>query len=137
MAAIAISVEHDVEGLQVALRELFEESFETRRLKASRLGSDPDSLARAIDDLDVRTLSPGYYVRASYLLDLSNAIETGVQYTASMLDRCDVLGLQAVKIARGEFQHDHPTCSACGERQESRFATRCCGCQVEFARGGK
>lgn len=92
--------------------------------------------ARVLDEAPPRSLSPGYYDRSSYLLDLSSAIEAGAQYSAAMLARCDVVGLDAVKRARAEFEHDHPSCGACGTRQDNHFMRKCKSCQATFNRGG-
>lgn len=135
-AAPPIRVESDAEGLQLALRELFEESYLREAIAGLMDEADEETRARALDDLPERTLSPGYYGRASYLLDLGGAIECGAGYSANTLTRSDVTGLQALKRARGEYEHDHPPCGRCGTRQDNRWATQCRSCGVKFAGKG-
>lgn len=135
IAEAQIAVESDVLGLQTALRELFEEAY-LREAMASLLDDACEAdRERALEDLPARTLSPGYYDRASYLLDLGAAIDAGVSYAASTLSRSDVRGLQALKRARGEYEQDHPSCGRCGTRQDNRWATQCRSCQCKFASG--
>lgn len=128
-----IPVERDVEGLQLALRELFEESYLREAIAATMSEADEATRERVLDDLPVRSLSPGYYDRAGYLLDLGTAIELGAAYAADALTRSDVRGLQAVKRARNEYEQDHPPCGRCGTRQDNRWATQCRSCNVKFA----
>jgi hypothetical protein len=97
--------------------------------------ADEASRARALDDLPERTISPGYYDRASYLLDLGAAIECGAMYSANALSREDVRGLQSLKRARSEFEHDHPACGSCGARQDNRWIVECRKCNAKF--GGR
>lgn len=130
----SVRVDQDAEGLRLAVRELFEESFaqESVRPLLALLGDNDSERERVMSTMPERTLSPGYYDRSAYLLELGSAIEAGAQYTATMLARVDVLGLQAVRRAKAQFEYDHPACSACGIRQESRFAAQCRGCRVKF-----
>ncbi len=130
-----IQVERDQEGVQQALRAVFEESFQRNAISESMRSADAETREAMLADLDLRALSPGYYARASYLLDLANAIQAGIHYSASQLTRDDVRGLLAVSRAKAEFEHDHPACSACGRRQDGRFAMKCPGCGAEFNRG--
>jgi hypothetical protein len=127
-----LQVERDVEGLQAALRELFEESYLREAIAGIMSDSDDETRWRAMDDLPVRSLSPGYYDRACYLLDLGTAIELGASYSSSVLTRTDVRGLQAVKRARNEYEQDHPPCGRCGTRQDNRWAHQCRECGVKF-----
>jgi len=119
-----ISIEHDAEGLQLALRELFEEGFVRNQLEAQEGGVAPEELDA---EMPARTLSPGYYVRAGYLLSVSRSIELGVSYNASSLTHADVDGLQAVRAARNGFEYDHPQCPGCGAQQENRYHCHKCG----------
>lgn len=128
-----IQTERDIDGLQAALRELFEESYLREAIAGVMSDADEDSKNRALDDLPVRSLSPGYYDRAVYLLDLATAIELGVGYSAAALPRHDVRGLQAVKRARNEYENDHPSCGRCATRQDNRWASQCRSCGVKFA----
>jgi ribosomal protein L40E len=132
LAAPPIRVENDPEGVRIALVELFEESFFL--MGEDDLGGDTESLARLRDNLPPRTLSPGYYDHARYLLELGYSMEAGVQYTADTLSRTDVRGLQALARAHATFNAKHPSCSRCGARQDSDFAPNCRKCGVEFVR---
>lgn len=128
-----VHVERDPEGLQLALRELFEEAFCREAIGPVMEKADEETRDRAMDDMPMRSLSPGYYSRAEYLLDLGSAIEAGAGYSAEVLGREDVTGLQALKRARQEFERDHPAC-ACGTRQHNRFILECRSCHAKFAR---
>ena len=128
-----IAIEKDAEGLQVALRELFEEAYLREAIAGVMAEAGEEDRARALDDLPERTLSPGYYDRASYLLDLSSAIQVGASYSAATLTRSDVVGLQAVKRARSEYEQAHPPCGRCGTRQDNVWATQCRSCGTKFA----
>lgn len=129
----ALQVERDAEGLHQALRTLFEEAY-----VREQIGDVPDdagdvTLDRMYEDLPLRELSPGYYSRAEYLLDLGAAIELGAQYPAAFLARADVTGLQQLRRAKAEFERDHPPCPQCGTRQPNRHMLKCAGCGVKFA----
>jgi tRNA(Ile2) C34 agmatinyltransferase TiaS len=52
-----------------------------------------------------------------------------------MLLREDINGLRAIKLAKAEFEHDHPGCPRCGTRQQSRFAHSCSNCQYKLGGG--
>jgi hypothetical protein len=128
-----VHVERDPEGLQVALRELFEEAFCREAIRPVMEQADEETRNRAMDDMPMRTLSPGYYSRAEYILDLGSAIEAGAAYSAEVLGREDVTGLQALKRAKQEFEHDHPACS-CGTRQHNRYIFECRSCHAKLVR---
>ena len=130
MSARGVHVERDAEGLKIALREIFEEAF-LREASGGMDGATASTMARIAEEMPQRSLSPGYYTRAEYLLDLATAIECGVGYSAEVLGRDDALGLQALKRARNEFERDHPACS-CGARQHSRFISQCRRCGAKF-----
>jgi hypothetical protein len=130
----AINVERDADGLALAIRELFEESYFAEDVKDILGKVGDEERERILCDEPVRSLSPGYYARSEYLLDLGSSIECGIAYPPAALDRSDVLGLQAVKRARAEFERDHPSCGACGARQDNRFMNKCKRCQVSFGR---
>jgi hypothetical protein len=133
----SLNIEKDTEGLQVALRELFEESYLRDAIGMLIEDADIETADRAYEDLPVRTLSPGYYTRAEYLIDLGSAIDTGAQYSAAMMDRSDIRGLQALKRAKVLFENDHPPCPGCGVRQDNRFATQCRSCSTKFRKLGE
>lgn len=132
MSTQPISVERDAEGQILALRELFEESYLAEVTGGFAQKLDDETRERMLDDMPQRTLSPGYYSRAAYLLDLASAIERGATYPAGLLARSDVEGLEALKRAKGEFESDHPACGSCGWRQESRWAIQCGRCKTKF-----
>jgi len=133
----AIQVERDAAGIGTAVRELFEESFfeEAVRTSLEKVGDDELRREEILNDAPRRTLSPGYYDRAGYALDLGAAIEAGAQYPATMLMRSDVIGLQAVRRAKAEFERDHPGCPRCGVRQDNRFLQTCKKCAFRLAGG--
>jgi hypothetical protein len=121
--------------LQIAVRELFEESFFEEATKSLLAKVQDEEMRESIlMDAPSRTLSPGYYDRCVYLLDLGSAIEAGVQYGAGQLRRDDVAGLLAVKRAKAEFEQEHPSCPSCGTRQDNRFMDKCKSCRQVFRR---
>lgn len=128
-----LKVERDPEGLQVALRELFEEAFCHDVTDSVMKKADEETRQRALDDIPDRTLSPGYYTRAEYILELGSSIEAGVGFSSEALARADVDGLKALKRARCDFERDHPAC-ACGTRQHNRFILECRSCHAKFVR---
>lgn len=132
----SIRTEKDAEGLQLALRELFEESYLLGETAGIMSKSDEETRARIQDDMPERSISPGYYGRAVYLLDLASAIERGVQYSAGSLTPDDVRGLDALKRAKQEFERDHPQCPACSIRQPNQYMMQCVSCKTKFAGRG-
>lgn len=131
-----IQVERDHEGLHTALVGLFEEAFQKSAIEEASRMADKEQRRRMLDELPARELSPGYYTRATYILDLGRALETGVSYSADLLTREDVRGLQMLARAKAEFEREHPACGACGARQDNRFSLQCRGCGAKFHRGG-
>lgn len=129
----SVQVERDPEGLQVALRELFEEAFCHEVTDSVMKKADEETRQRALDDIPERTLSPGYYSRAEYILELGSSIEAGVGYSSEHLDRVDVEGLKALRRAKYEFERDHPAC-VCGTRQHNRFILECRSCHAKFTK---
>jgi hypothetical protein len=135
-----ILVSHDYERLRLAARELFDEQFHEqeneRAREAERIaGNAPAAKARRHAKGE-RTLSPGYYDRVGYLLDLDAIVSGGFQLSLDQVDASEVQGLMAVREARAEWQAQHPSCGRCGRRNE-RFAMKCRDCGVEFQYGGK
>lgn len=129
----ALQVERDAEGLHQALRTLFEEAYVREQIGDVPEDASEDTFDRVYQDLPSRDLSPGYYSRAEYLLDLGTAIELGAQYAAAQLARADVQGLQQLRRAKAGFERDHPPCPQCGTRQPNRHMLKCVGCGVKFA----
>jgi hypothetical protein len=133
MAAV-IQVEKDTEGLQEALSALFEESFIFGLNESVMRNASTSVRVRLADEMPPRTLSPGYYRRAQYLLNLERSIEIGCTYDAHSLTRDDVAGLEALHLARNNFEREHFPCGRCGARQHNRFITTCRSCDAKFTR---
>jgi hypothetical protein len=132
----SIAIERDIEGLQMALREIFEESYIAGANGSIYDSQDRDAWQRAEEDTPARSLSPGYYSRAAYLLDLASAIETGAVFSAAMLTRHEVRGLEAVRRAKAAFESEHPSCPGCGRRLDNRHMPQCSHCKTKFAGRG-
>jgi hypothetical protein len=132
----AIRVDQDIEGVQLALGVLFEESFVRSSFGDGFDDLDDETQRRLLAEIPPRTLSPGYFNYAVYLLSLASAIEAGVTYSADQLRHTDVQGLQAVSRARNEHHRRHPACSQCGTRQHSAFAPECRRCHAKFGGQG-
>ena len=133
-----IHVERDTEGLHQALVCLFEEALILHRSQGARerAADDPETLARLDADIPPREISPGYFRRAAYLLDLSTALELGIPTEPTEILHTDVLGLTAVKGARAAYEREHPACPSCGERQDNPWMKQCFHCQTKFAGRG-
>ncbi|HEY4358277.1 MAG TPA: hypothetical protein VGN16_21200 [Acidobacteriaceae bacterium] len=134
--AQVIQVERDQEGLHEALVGLFEESYQMGAVGSALRHADEDTRERALSSVEPLKLSPGYYTWSHYLLDLGYSIAAGAQYSAEMLTRADVAGLQTLARAKAKFESDHPACSSCGARQDSKLASKCKGCGISFLRAG-
>ncbi len=129
-------VESDAEGLRVALREIFEESFILGATEDVFSSGDLDAMRRVEEDIPARTLSPGYYSRAAYLLELAGSIDCGVTYAPHQLTHDDVRGLEMVKRAKAAFESEHPPCPGCGRRLDAPTLSQCPYCQTKFAGRG-
>ena len=134
---LAIHVERDADGLQQAVRTLFEEALVLHRQESTLENASAEQRARLADELPERELSPGYFRRAAYLLELSTTLELGVPVDPASITRADVLGLTAVRSARSSYERDHPACPACGERQDNRWMPECFRCHTKFAGRGR
>ena len=126
-----IDVARDLEGVRIAVEELLEESF-----RRYLLGSVVDRMAdddgvRMLGSLPARTLSPGYYKWAGYLLDLEELRECEIPI--GDLQAIEIQGLVHLRRARHAFNVLHPCCS-CGQRLESRWVPGCDGCGAKFTR---
>ena len=126
---MTIDVARDMDGLQQALSEVIEEDFAFSRVRRVFDLSGDDDRDRLLRSLPPRTLSPGYYKYASYIVWLDERIKAGMQFRR--LADCEMEGLVALTRARGKFDYDHPSC-ACGAHQENRFCTKCHSCGIEF-----
>ncbi len=130
---MAIDVARDQAGVEMALRELCEEDFAFSRVRRNFEQSDGENRDHILSSLPNRLLSPGYYKWASYVRWLDERIKAGMHF--ARLTDAEMEGLVALARARGGFEYAHPTC-ACGAYQETRFATKCHACGLEFHRNG-
>jgi len=129
-----IQVARDTEGLRMAALGLLEEAYQRECIKSAVQRADAETRARALDDMDPRTLSPGYYGQAAYLFDLATMFELGISYGPADLTREDVIGLVAIRSAKAEFEREHPSCPRCGVRQDNCFTAQCRGCHMKLRR---
>jgi hypothetical protein len=125
-------VGRDADGLKQALRELMEEGFAYHRIAGRVDGADDEQRMRAMG-LPERTLTPGYYKLGEYLLWLAQRLDVKVPAPAKLL-ALEGDGLAILAEARAEFEHEHPVCGACGERQDGRLVLGCHACGIEFKR---
>lgn len=121
-------VERDAEGLQLAIRTLFEESLRQHKLAVILEKCSAAERARLEDDEPIREISPGYYKRAVYLLVLANTLELGIPFPPDCFTMSDVEGIQAVRLAKAAFEREHPACPRCGERQDNPHMPKCPDC---------
>jgi hypothetical protein len=130
---MAIDVTRDLEGLGQALDEVLNQDFAFSRVRRSFEESEGADRDHVLASLPPRTLSPGYYRWADYIVWLAERLKDGI--TVRYMDMCEVEGLVALDRARLRFDCDHPTC-ACGAHQESRFSQKCHSCGLEFRKHG-
>ena len=72
----AVRVAADLEGLRLAIRELMEEEFHAKDDERTRRNTErSQNRDRVLRNLKRRTLSPGYYDRAFYLVGLADELE--------------------------------------------------------------
>ena len=126
-----IDVTRDPEGLRRALDELLEEGFIQSRLRRSMEAADEEGADRMFGSAPPRTLSPGYYRWANYLMNLVRHKEEGLVREFTMVE---AEGLIVLAEARRSFERNHPPCGKCSAYQDSSFATACHACGVEFVR---
>jgi hypothetical protein len=133
---VRIRVARDAEGLRIAARELFEEQFfaneDQRTLETAEKAANREAVLRSLPER--RTLSPGYYIRARYLLDLELLFTIGIRFELSDLQPEEITGIRAVRSAQEEFERAHPACNKCGTRQKTAWGQKCDGCGVELQR---
>ena len=132
-----IDVVRDLEGVRMALEAIFEEDFVRGRIELQAGGASAETRARMEWQIPQRTLSPGYYRYADHLFRLDAERRAGVGFASAELAAFEADGLVVLDRARHAFEHRHPSCGACGIRQENRFSPECCGCHVKFRRRGK
>lgn len=129
-----IDVARDADGVRMALEAIFEEDF--ARSRVEREAHDERMRERMERMIAPRQISPGYFRWGRHLLRLEREGKAGVALDPRTMAAAECEGLLAVESARSEFQYNHPACTRCGAHQENRFALKCRGCGVEFARKG-
>lgn len=127
-----IQVERDGEGLQMALLWLLEEALVRGRIAKAVAASSDHEVERLEAEIPDRELSPGYFKRAGYLLDLSTQLELGIPIDPASITPSDVVGIRAVRSARAEFEREHPGCPRCGERQDNNVMRVCWACNYKL-----
>jgi len=123
-------VGHDLEGLRTAVAEIFEEALllEARERTALLMqGARGRESGLAVLPCN-RTLSPGYYDWAHYLLwlDGERRIAIPLELAAHEME-----GLRIVEQERNRFLREHPACPQCGAINQ-KFAFNCQSCGAEF-----
>jgi hypothetical protein len=125
-----ILVSRDYEGLEIAAYELLEEAFEeeisARQSRALEGSISEDEVRESFKSK--KTLSPGYYTRIHYLLELENMIELGIQFTPDTMLAHDLRGLEVLKKAQAKFDREYLPCPNCGKRMK-KFSTWCWNCK--------
>jgi len=129
-----IDVWHDMDGVRMALEEIFEEDFVRSRIHSEASGANPETLARMESQVPPRTLAWGYYRFGDYLLHLDALKRAGVVFSTRDLAAFEAEGILALDRARSAFQGRHPACSSCGTRQQNRFGIECSSCGIKFQR---
>lgn len=128
-----INTSSDFTGLRIAARELFEEELfaddDERMLKRAEVAANAQAILAGLTPR--RTLSPGYYDRALYLLDLDALFELGIRFDLSQLEKDELRGLKAVRLAKTDFENAHPRCRSCG-RMQKKFGVKCEKCGTEM-----
>ena len=127
-----IQVERDGEGLQMALLWLLEEALVRGRIAKAIAAASDHEVARLEAEIPDRELSPGYFKRAGYLLDLSTQLELGIPMDPASFTASDIIGIRAVRSARAEFEREHPGCPRCGERQDNNVMRVCWACNTKL-----
>jgi hypothetical protein len=127
-------IERDADGLEQAVRTLFEESFIQHRLAPQLERMNDAEAEHVLADLPIREITPGYYQRAAYLVDLTNTLTLGIPFPPECFTQSDVAGIAAVRRARAEFEREHPGCPACGERQDHAHTPKCFSCGQKLRR---
>jgi hypothetical protein len=131
---MAIDVWKDTEGVRMALEEIFEEDFARGRIHREMAQADEETAARMESRLPKRALAWGYYRYAEHLLRIDAQRRAGIAYSLADLAAVEAEGLVALDRARGAFESRHPSCSACGVRQQNRFTPECHACGAKFMR---
>lgn len=132
-----IDVVRDLEGVRMALEEIFEQGYVRSRIAQQLDGADEATRARMEERVPPRTLSPGYYTFAEHLLALEAKHNAGITYSLGDLADFELDGLREIGRARDGHSGRHPACSACGANQQNRFPVQCHACGAKFQRGGK
>src|ERR1035437_107105 len=127
-----MNVWNDAEGVRMALEEIFESDFARSRIRDE--GANAETLARMELQIPPRTLAWGYYSAGEHLLHLESLQQAVVVFPARDLTGFEAEGLLALRRARAGFENRHPSCSACGARQQNRFGQQCHACGSKFQR---
>jgi hypothetical protein len=129
-----IDVVRDTEGLSMAFAEIFEQDFDRARISRSAESATEATRERLLASVAPLTLSPGYHRFAAYLMDLESQHKIGIVFDARSMTSYEAAGLLCLSQARATFEYKHPPCSACGARQDTRFAPECNSCGAKFRR---
>jgi hypothetical protein len=124
-------VTQDRKALTLAIGELLEDQFAFSRVRRIFESADGDDRDHALASLPDRTLSPGFYRWAEYLIWLEERIKVAPIPTWATLSGCEMDGLVLLKNERRAWESRHPACP-CGSRMESRFVPACPECGLEF-----
>jgi hypothetical protein len=127
-----IHIERDAAGLQMAVRARFEEALLLHRMQDKMDTASHSEMARLEAELPEREISPGYYARADYLIDLANTLQLGIPMEPASLTHTDVVGIRTVRSTYAEFEREHPGCPRCGERQDNRHIKMCHACHYKL-----
>ncbi len=127
-----IDVWKDVEGVRMALEEIFDGDFARSRIRSE--GANAETVERMESRIPTRTLAWGYYHMGEHILRLEALQQAGIVFTARDLASFEAEGLLALRRARSAFNSRHPECSACGLRQANRYGQECPRCGAKFQR---
>jgi hypothetical protein len=132
-----IDVVRDTEGLRMAFAEIFEQDFDRARISRSAESASDVTRERLLGTVSPLTLSPGYHQFAYHLMFLESQHKAGVALNTATMAAYEAAGLLCLSQARAVFEGKHPPCSACGARQDNRFAPECHACGAKFTRRKK
>jgi len=128
---MASDVTDNGEALAQAIGEQLEEQFAFGRMRKTLEMSEGADRDHALASLPERTLSPGYYRWAEYLLWLEERLEIFTIPQWASLAFCEMSGLVLLRRERQAWEARHPACP-CGSRMESRFVPVCPQCGLDF-----
>lgn len=128
-----IDVARDGEGLRQAALELMEEAMDApERERLERLAAMAKNSEAVLRDIpERRTLSPGYYMWITYVVEaIVGPMESGVAFREADLRVEEVLGLTALREARMRFRKEHPPCRDCGKALPNAGVKQCAECET-------